>query len=345
MNRHCPVPPSVWLGLAAALLATQAGCSNEAHCYDCDDGDHGADGGQVDAAGGSGGSFAFDAPFGDGFTIDSNDCNADLTRDSLNCGVCGHVCEIQNAFAKCQDSFCIIDRCASGYYDLDGQLANGCEYECEPLRDEDGNPFSEEQVCDGDDDDCDGVVDEVFDFDNSLTHCGGCNIACAAPPNSVMDCTARECVFDRCLDSFEDANKDVNPQSVADGTTDGCECNRIGLEQCNLIDDDCDGEVDEDIDVTSDQDNCGACGNACGAIFSNAVTKCQSSTCVFGGCLPGFHNIDGVQANGCEYHCSPANPPTETCNGQDDNCNGFVDDGTLPNVGATCGSSTGECET
>ena len=334
MNRLL-MPSAMALTLATvAVPLLSSGCSTDAYCFDCETVTPNQDAG-LEAAGGSGGTGTFDSGFGDTLQLDSNDCGADLDTDPLNCGWCGHVCEIANAFPICKDKFCVVDRCAAGYYDLDGQVANGCEYECEPLRDINGDPLPEESVCDGNDDDCDGLIDEGFDFDNSLEHCGGCNQVCTAPANSIMTCNAGTCEFDRCLDNFQDSNADL---------ADGCECNLIGAEQCNFIDDDCDGEIDEGIDTTSDVDNCGACGNACGDIYPNASTTCTASTCVFGGCLNDYYDIDGELLNGCEYHCTLANPPTESCNGVDDDCNGFIDDGALPGVGDACGSAVGECE-
>lgn len=327
-----------------AVPVLWAGCSTESYCFDCDqtapDGQDAATGG----TGGSGGTGVIDSGGGDSINLDANDCGADLSSDPLNCGWCGHVCEIPNAFPACVEKFCVIDRCASGYYDINASLDDGCEYECEPIRDIEGNPIEEEEVCDLKDDDCDGLIDEVFDTSSDLQHCGACNQACTPPANSTMKCTNGTCVFDACFDGYEDVNQDITPQSIEDGTTDGCECNNLGIEDCNYNDDDCDGEVDEGIDLTSDINNCGACGNACGNIYPNATTTCESSACVFGGCLPGFYDIDGELATGCEYECTPATPPTEACNGTDDDCNGFIDDGTLPGVGDSCGSDVGACE-
>jgi hypothetical protein len=36
-------------------------------------------------------------------------------------------------------------------------------------------------------------------------------------------------------------------------------------------------------------------------------------------------------------------PPPETCNGVDDNCNGMIDEGTLPGTGVSCGATIGTC--
>lgn len=46
-------------------------------------------------------------------------------------------------------------------------------------------------------------------------------------------------------------------------------------EECNSVDDDCDGVIDEDFDLATDADHCGACGNRCGV----PARDCCSGTC------------------------------------------------------------------
>ncbi|HOU91939.1 MAG TPA: sialidase family protein, partial [Polyangiaceae bacterium] len=272
-----------------------------------------------------------------------NDCGADLTRDPQNCGLCGNVCAIPNAFPTCEASFCVIDRCALGFYDENGVLEDGCEYACEPVRDADGEAITEELECDGRDDDCDGGIDEIFDTDADIDHCGACNHACEAPPHVVMSCVDGECVHAGCAEDYADTNGDLTAAAVAEGTSDGCECNLIGQELCNLVDDDCDGEIDEGIELTSDPLNCGACGHTCGDLYPNGATDCVDATCEFAGCLPGFYDVDLELLNGCEYPCDPAAPGVELCDGEDNDCNGFTDDEPT-DVGGDCGESTGVCE-
>ena len=36
-------------------------------------------------------------------------------------------------------------------------------------------------------------------------------------------------------------------------------------------------------------------------------------------------------------------PQTEVCNGLDDDCDGMIDEGTLPGVGERCGNGLGTC--
>ena len=85
----------------------------------------------------------------------SNGCETDVTNDPLNCGGCGKSCagKFPHAEAECLQGKCIQGECDTGYVDLDPEVA-GCEYECTP------SPSGQE-VCNGLDDDCDGLVDGV----------------------------------------------------------------------------------------------------------------------------------------------------------------------------------------
>ncbi len=66
-------------------------------------------------------------------------------------------------------------------------------------------------------------------------------------------------------------------------------------------------------------------GSVCAA--AHAQASCAGGACTVSSCAPGWFNVDGSAANGCEYPCagSPATP--ETCNAADDNCDGTVDEG------------------
>ncbi len=54
-------------------------------------------------------------------------CEADLSVDTLNCGVCGMRCDFPNALARCQENLCVFDACLNGFGDRDVNPANGCE--------------------------------------------------------------------------------------------------------------------------------------------------------------------------------------------------------------------------
>ncbi|MCA9560494.1 MAG: hypothetical protein KC583_18225, partial [Myxococcales bacterium] len=92
-------------------------------------------------------------------------------------------------------------------------------------------------------------------------------------------------------------------------------------EVCNGLDDDCSGEADDFVPQLPE--HCGACGRACA--IANAVPGCVESACVIERCAEGFVDLDGDLANGCEAACRPTTPPTEVCDGVDNDCDGGVD--------------------
>ncbi|MFN3199699.1 MAG: MopE-related protein [Bradymonadia bacterium] len=136
-------------------------------------------------------------------------------------------------------------------------------------------------LCNGEDDDCDGTIDE--DFLNELGD--PCSVGTGA-------CTS-----------------DGTLVCNGDGTGVICDALRIAgsSEQCNNIDDDCDGQIDEEVADVGLDCSAGAEGNC-----ANGSTVCEA----------------GALA------CQPSAPSAETCNGFDDDCNGTVDD--VANVGNAC---------
>lgn len=142
----------IWF-IAPIVAPLLAGCTTDAYCYgDCGQavgaaGEGGAGGQHAGGAGGSGGMF-----IPNGGSGGNNDCQADLMNDLQNCGACGNVCVLPGATAKCDEGKCLIEQCASGFYDVNGDPSDGCEYAC-------AVPVPGPEVCDGMDNDCDGKTD------------------------------------------------------------------------------------------------------------------------------------------------------------------------------------------
>ncbi len=101
--------------------------------------------------------------------------------------------------------------CPAGFVDADGDLDNGCEYECAPT----SPPL---EVCDGLDNDCDPETADGADDP-------GIGAACDGSDEDLCEEGSTVCVGGR---------------TVCDDPTDSTH------EVCNGVDDDCDGDVDED---------------------------------------------------------------------------------------------------
>ena len=192
------------------------------------------------------------------------------------------------------------------------------------------------EACNEVDDDCDGEIDEdlqtTFHADQDGDGFGDADApldACAAPTGYVLDAT--DC---------DDGDTAVNPGAI---------------EVCNTVDDDCDGEIDEEVTSTywldQDGDGYGGIGGSVEACetpmgYADQDGDCDDSDIAFypgapeTDCAdPNDYNCDGsvtyadVDGDGwaaceeCDDNDRAVNPDAvEVCDGIDNDCDGATDD-------------------
>ena len=217
------------------------------------------------------------------------DEGVDTSTDVVNCGSCGNACVPANAFPTCTDGTCGVGSCRTGFYDLDMDDSNGCEYRCSTL-----DPAADDSACDLRDNDCDGVIDEDVTFDTDPMNCGTCGTICRFA-HATGDCSAGACVLGACDTDFYDIDG-----AMGNGCEYACTPASPAVETCNAVDDDCDGMVDE-----GDPGGGATCGSSVGEC-TMGVEACVGGAIV---CM------------------GSTEPTTELCNGLDDDCDGTVDQG------------------
>ena len=92
------------------------------------------------------------------------------------------------------------------------------------------------------------------------------------------------------------------------------------------------------VDFMTDVANCGGCNVTCS--FPFATSSCVNGVCQQGACLPGFYDRVAT-VPGCETACMTSNGGVEICDGQDNDCDGVVDDN--PMAGPLVCKSMGVC--
>ncbi len=225
----------------------------------------------------------------------------DLQTDVHNCGSCGHSCVVDYADPsvasfQCVAGQCQVAVCQPGHHDIDGDVTNGCEYAC--------NQDLPNEICDGRDNDCNGLIDDNpqgAPTCNQNGVCAGTQAQCTA--GGFWDC-------DYAANAASNGQTYESPETADTG--------------CDGLDNDCDGQTDEAFNV----------GQVCSAGY--------------GQCRQEGHYRCTADQSGTECDAVPnmANQSPEACDGEDNDCDGEVDeltpgDSNISNFGAFVYVSSG----
>ncbi len=250
-----------------------------------------------------------------------------------------------------EDYVALVTTCGVGACETTGLtscVAGAVVDDCQP-----GTPLSNvDLTCDGDDDDCDGEVDEEYS-----PHATACGVGECA--NSGVTSCLDGVEQDSCVPEQPSASQDL----TCDGKDDDCDgqtdeefqglatscgvgaCMSTGVTQCvggaiadtcvasqpaaddavcDGVDSDCDGQVDENYAALPTSCGVGAC-------YSTGVTSCSG----------------GAVADSCQIGAPSTGDAT--CDGIDDDCDGQVDEdyvaeSTSCGVGACASAGTTSCE-
>jgi hypothetical protein len=272
-----------------------------------------------------------------------NDCNGQVDdgfdKSSVeHCGACNRICARDHASPVCDMGTCRIGACDPGWLNRDMIDSNGCEYQC---------TVTGVEICDGLDNDCDGLTDEGFSTVNDPLNCGLCGRVCNVNNGNISQyaCIASTCGIMTCSAGYSDCDQsyatgcernvsadvnncgNCNVVCTTPNGTPACVSSQCAVGACNLGFANCNGLVPDgcEANTNTNVDHCGNCPTIC-PNRPNSTRACNVGSCSFT-CLPGFVDQDGLAVNGCEYGCAVqpgADNPDD--NATDSNCDGIDGD-------------------
>jgi len=277
----------------------------------------------------------------DGFCVN-------LDTHPSHCGSCGNECpERPNSVADCAGGLCTFE-CFFNYVDLDGFPENGCEYEC--------TTRSPVEVCNGEDDDCDGIIDNGAGSDGTPWDCIRdewlpCDLTCLGRTiEGTQQCPDTCLVSDItvCWPPEEACNGlDDNCDGIVDnGTTDATpwDCSPGDIVACRTP---CDGTGPPTglglcpgtcliAQATECFETCNGCDDDNDTVIDDGMTDDVPWDCAMGDEVDCPYDCSGVEITGtgtCPETCFAADAvdctpreEEELCDGRDDNCNGEIDE-------------------
>jgi hypothetical protein len=254
----------------------------------------------------------------------TNGCEVNTTSDANHCGLCTTNCGAlaHVSTVSCVTSACVINSCASGWGDCDGQAATGCE----------------------------------TDLTTTATHCGACTTDCTQLPHvQNVSCTSSACTVGSCQTGWGNCDGQATNGCETDLTSTATHCGACATDctklpnvasatctnsgcfitQCATGYADCDGNSANgcEVNTTTDALHCGGCNTNCTALPNVGTATCQSSQCVINSCAGTFANCDGQSGNGCEVDLSSS---TTHCGSCTSSCAALPHVGTVSCAAATC---------
>ncbi len=171
---------------------------------------------------------------------------------------------------------------------------------------------------------CDGQLTGQPDLAGDPANCGKCGNDCnAGAVHAQFACSNGTCVFQACEQGYYDLT------SPKDGKCEYACAYVQAQEVCNGTDDNCDGQVDENVPAPSPVQVCGVSPAA-------SAPECQAGQ-VSVQCKQGKWQCT-FPANVCSPSCAAQ---AEVCDTLDNNCNGATNEN-VPNYGKPCASDDGK---
>ncbi len=240
-------------------------------------------------------------------------CDTNILADSRNCGGCGMACSLNTGFEEftCSEGACKLE-CYVGFgsKDCDGLVDNGCES---------------------------GVHDPA--------NCGACGVACpvgvrcmwqdeqlsevgcGCPPGKVdcgglcRDLSADDANCGACDNACDPTGGPDAPQYANAGY--GCGSGQCGQLKCRAPFENCDGVLANGCETSIfTDDNCGACGNKCGAGQKCVVGEQDRPSCM---CDPGLTFCQTGEKHGIpQGYCVDVSSSVGNCGACGNSCVAFA---------------------
>ncbi|MBX3218060.1 MAG: hypothetical protein KF850_39000 [Labilithrix sp.] len=199
-------------------------------------------------------------------------CDVNLKTDRGNCGACGSACPSSNGreIFECVEGKCVLHCGDQAGNDCDGIVDNGCE-----------TPANDPKNCGACGNECNDPANPCIRWDG-VWGCGCPSGHSACGPGTIKSCVVTDTSDANCGGCNNVCNPAGDGGAAPDNMYYGCLGGECGRLKCRTGYASCDGDLGNGCEtlLTTD-DDCGSCGNACGAgescqrdYFGNYVCMC-----------------------------------------------------------------------